>query len=600
MAKSVGIDLGSFSTKILGLENAGKGYRILNFRDVPVPAEVGEGSVAQSIAAAFKEQRLGRDSVVMGLDAHGSVIREISVPFKSEDQIRKIIKYESESHLFSFGIDEVIVDFVKIRENPESSDLIIIAVVKEILAEKLRSVEEAYVDPVTADIDLLAHYNSVCLTPYPEENEAFALLDIGFKSMKLMVIEDGKPVQLRGMRGGFASIISAIAQEANMSVAAAEAKVRERLPLIADALPPDADPMADELVVVEDDDDEIGTEVADISRGREELEDEFLAARMAHFRKLVVREVNRSLARIPTKQPVKLLLLTGGGSTIPGISETIRNGTGITAQRFDILNYVDHPFEEDEVDRIEPFISAPLGLAVKPLGGDASGTQFRREEYAFQKRFEQVKIPLTLCLTLLLGFLVLVWYSFNVQYKYRKEEYDIVNWHLLNTLANGMKEPAFQTYVDAKDVDEAGNARVMLRKLSKKRFGRHKRIFALMKTARVSAEREMGKMSESDQFFCAYETWNETFQRIGAMQKRVSSDLTPIIPSIRFDQNGANGNFILRNAESEHDPLYDAFKASKLLEPVPAKNTEAYELPDDKDATILKLQQFNLRDKKRR
>ena len=52
--------------------------------------------------------------------------------------------------------------------------------------------------------------------------------------MKLMVIEDGKPVQLRGMRGGYSSIISAIARETQMNPATAEAKVRERLPFIAD------------------------------------------------------------------------------------------------------------------------------------------------------------------------------------------------------------------------------------------------------------------------------------------------------------------------------------------------------------------------------
>lgn len=599
MAKSVGIDLGSFSTKIVGLENAGKGYRITHFSDDPIPATVEDGSIAQHIAGRFKDHRLSRDSVVMGLDAHGSIIRESTVDFTADETIRKTIKFHSEQYLFSYGIDEVIVDYVKIREHAERSDVVVIAVIKNILAEKLRSVEEAYVDPIMADLDLLAHYNSLSLTPYPDEHAAFALLDIGYKSMKLMVIENGKPVQLRGMRGGYSSIISAIAGETQMSPSMAEAKVRERLPFIADALPDDSEIGADDIVVVEDDDDDLGGEVADISRGREELEDEFLAARMVQFRKRVVREVNRSLARIQTQTPVNLLLVTGGGSTIPGITDSIARDTGIEVQRFDILNYVAHPFNEEEVAAVEPFISAPLGLALKPIGGDKSGTQFRQEEYAFQKRFEQIKVPLTLCLMLLLGFLVLVWFNFNKKYKNRLSEYDVMNWHTVHTLANVLKEPDFQKFVDKRQVDQAGNARVRLSKLSKKnRFRRHKRLLSLMKMSRTAAEREMGKMSETDQRVCAYEMWNEAFSRIAMVQKKTGSDLSPIIPSVRVDQNGVNGNFILRDGQRETPILYDVFRESDILEPKPARNRETYK--DIPGATILKLQEFPIRGKKRR
>ena len=94
MAKSVGIDLGSFSTKILGLENAGKGYRITHFSDDPIPATVEDGSIAQHVAGRFKDHRLSRDSVVMGarrarLD-HSRDIRAVQVGRHDpqDDQVR--------------------------------------------------------------------------------------------------------------------------------------------------------------------------------------------------------------------------------------------------------------------------------------------------------------------------------------------------------------------------------------------------------------------------------------------------------------------------------------------------------------------------------
>ena len=176
-------------------------------------------------------------------------------------------------------------------------------------------------------------------------------------------------------------------------------------------------------------------------------------------------------------------------------------------------------------------------------------------------------MPLTLCLMLLLGFLVLVWYNFNEQYKLRLKEYDVMTWHTVNTLANQLKEPDFQRFVDKKRPDKSGNPRVTLRKLSKKnRFRRHKKLYSLMKSSRTAAEREMGKISESDQHFCAYDTWNETFVRLQEFQKKAGGNLTPIVPSVRFDQTGASGNFILRDGQRENPLLSGRVQELRALE----------------------------------
>ncbi|MBN2492211.1 MAG: pilus assembly protein PilM [Planctomycetes bacterium] len=561
MARSIGLDLGSHSVKILGLETAGKRFRITRFVDRVLPRTVEEGDATAVVARAFKELKLPRDLVVMGFDAYASILREMTVPFRNPDQIRKIIRYESEGQLFSFGIDEVVVDFVKVRENPDSSDLIVVAVVKQLLAERLRTVESAYVDPISVDLDLLAHYNALAITPYPEQHPTLGLLDVGYKSTKLLVVEKGRPVLLRGTRVGLGSIVAAVQQETGLGLVAAEDKVAGRLAALAEALEvPDA---GDDLMVVLGDDEEL-PEASDLHRGPDDLEDELVADKTAAVRAKVVREVNRSLAGLKTAAPVELLLLTGGGARIPGLARALTTSLGIETRPFDILSHVDHPFAAEERAAVEPFVPVAIGLALKQLGKNASGTEFRREELAFQKRFEQVKVPLTICLGLMLMFLGLVFYRFRSEYKLRRQEYDILTWQIVNTLANVMQERPFLKYVDENARDENGNPRVVLERIRSERLGRHRKLRGDLRSLREDLNRELGKLSDTEEHRCALDTWNEVCQRLRAAHEALGTDLSPIVPYIRFDQDGANCNLIVRDYP-DVEALQRAFAASDKL-----------------------------------
>ena len=602
MARSVGIDLGSHSVKIVGIETHGKNVRITRFQDRALPRTTEEGSATQLIAEMFKELKLPRDLVTLGFDAYASVIRKLSVPFKNPDQIRKIIKYESEGQLFSFGIDEVVIDFVKIRENLDSSDLIVVAVVKQLLAEKLKVVEEAYVDPVLADLDLLGHFNSLALTPYLEEHPSLALLDIGYKSSKLIVVQDGRPVLLRGMRVGMSSVVNAIQQETTLNLQAAETKVLERFPVVARALEARAEDgaaAADDVVVVLQDDEDL-PEPSDLDRSREDLEDELLVEKTDAVRIKLVREVQRTLAGLTSTRPADLLLLTGGGSLIPGLSRALETSLNLEVKPFNVLDHVEHPFSEDERAAAEPFISAAIGLAAKNVGRDASATNFRREELAFQKRFEQIKVPLTLCLGLLLVFLGLVFWRFRSDYKLRAQEYDQLNWQVLNMVANGWKEPSFQRYVDSTRKDENGNPVVLLSEIKAPRFQRHLSIYRKLMETRRALNREMGQISGSDEHFCALNTWNELFKRLRLAQQKIGTDLSPILPYVRINQDGVNCNMILRDYEKELSEIQRAFEGSETLLMREARNFKAAKDVEGNDPRVLVRQQFDLKNKKAR
>lgn len=596
MAKAVGIDLGSHALKIAAVENHGKAFRLTQFFDQPVPRTPEEGTTTRLAAHAFKELKLPRDTVTLGFDAYAAIVREMTVPFKNPDQIRKIIKFESEGQLFSFGIDEVVIDFVRVRENPDSSDLVVLAVVKDLLAEKLRVLEDAYVDPLSVDIDLLAHFNTLSITPYPDENQCLVLVDIGYKATKIMVVESGKPVLLRGLRAGMGSIVSAVQHETALALPAAEAKVMKRLPEVAGELTVEG---PDEEVMVVLPDDEDMPDASDIERSREDLEDELLIAKTAAVRARIVREINRSLAGLNTEHPPEIILVTGGGSRLPGMLEAIEETLEMPTRLFKPLDHVEHALSDEQCEAAEPFASAAIGLALKQIGADASGTEFRREELAFRKRFEQVKVPLIACLMLLLVFLGLVLYRFRSDYNLRSKEYDVLNWQVVHTLANKMEEPEFQRYVDPARKNRQGEPAVVLSRISKDRLNRHNKLRAKLRAVRKARDREMGQMSESDQHYCALDTWNEMFRCIVAAQRGMGTDLSPIIPYVRINEDGIDTNMIVRDSKHTYQ-LKLAFGKSELLEMGEPKTDAPAPDVDGENPRLLKQLRFTFQSAKKR
>ncbi|MFV1958869.1 MAG: hypothetical protein ACC662_05585, partial [Planctomycetota bacterium] len=74
-------------------------------------------AISTVIRGVFDTMKLPRDDVCAALGAGSTVFREIMVPFREEDQIRKVVKFEAENHLHSYAIEDVVVNWVKTGEN---------------------------------------------------------------------------------------------------------------------------------------------------------------------------------------------------------------------------------------------------------------------------------------------------------------------------------------------------------------------------------------------------------------------------------------------------------------------------------------------------
>ncbi len=175
MARGIGIEISDTRVRAVSIETAPRKIRILSFSEQPIgPADGKEGAAAgpadvpagipakgeappssakvEAIRKAVAQVNGGRGAVVAGIDSGEAIVRELSLPFKNEDQIRKTVAFELENLVHNYSIEDLVVDTFKTGETEKCTTLMAVAVPKKLLAEKLKLFEAANYLPVHPNV----------------------------------------------------------------------------------------------------------------------------------------------------------------------------------------------------------------------------------------------------------------------------------------------------------------------------------------------------------------------------------------------------------------------------------------------------------------
>ena len=127
MARSVGIELTDSSVKLLWLEQSGKKSKVLQFHEAPIPPDGDdswEARASRALREAFARSKIPRGHAVASIDSGEAILREISLPFKGDDQIRKTVRFEMESQIHNYTIEQLVVSHYKTGESEKGSLLL--------------------------------------------------------------------------------------------------------------------------------------------------------------------------------------------------------------------------------------------------------------------------------------------------------------------------------------------------------------------------------------------------------------------------------------------------------------------------------------------
>ncbi len=136
----VGIDVGSYAVKIVGLKS-GAMPRLEFFSVLIIPKEPDTGILADAIVRTLKDHNAARSSVYMVISGEFLNIRRISLPSMPLQEISDALRWQVKERI-PFDIDKATVDFKQIQDTQKEGtrktvEVLFIAAVKEEIEKKI-------------------------------------------------------------------------------------------------------------------------------------------------------------------------------------------------------------------------------------------------------------------------------------------------------------------------------------------------------------------------------------------------------------------------------------------------------------------------------
>lgn len=227
----VGLDIGSSYIKAVQLNETRSGYELELFDMLPLPPElIVESSIIDAIRVTeflrelIRKARIKAKNAVISISGHSSVIiKRISLPEMSEEELSESIKFEAEQYV-PFDIEDVNLDFQILgpKEEPGQMDVILVAVKKDVINEYVSVVKEAGLNTVIVDVDAFALENMYGINYEIEPGRNVALVNIGASTMNMNILKGGVSVFTRDSSIGSNIHTDALQKEFNITYEEAE------------------------------------------------------------------------------------------------------------------------------------------------------------------------------------------------------------------------------------------------------------------------------------------------------------------------------------------------------------------------------------------
>jgi len=414
MVRTVGIDPGEHAVKVVELDGSYRKTRLLRVHtEVLTAGAVRADAVASAARTALDSGMKGE--VYLGHPCREAVLRVIDLPFRGRDAIKKVVKAEVEGEIQGYSVDDMIVDFHEIGAGLEGGTRVLVASVpKEGLRSQLTALTAQSIEPEAVDLDTMALWRAAdwagAFEDLSEESArapghapVTAVIDLGSRSVRVLMVEGTQLVEMRALRIGDTSVVEDLARRNGIGMdAAREAMLActatggDHTVTVEEALPaatgeavegaPPAAPRTREVTVT-----------------RKEVE-----AAQAAFLQRLSREIVRHLTSTGRASRIDKLWITGGMCRMAGVTAMLKEVFGIDPQELDLLGKLHHELDPEVAQQLGPRLATAIGLALAKFGGP-SGFNLRQEDLAFTRGFERIKFPLAI--TCMIGLLALFVYG---------------------------------------------------------------------------------------------------------------------------------------------------------------------------------------------
>jgi type IV pilus assembly protein PilM len=294
----IGLDIGSMSIRAVETSRGKNGPAITNLGHAPLPRGAVQGGVVQddkAVTAALKQlwatTKFRSREVVLGVANPQIVVREMSVSNLPDREMRRSLPFQVGDAL-PLPVERSVLDFCPL-ENPGGNKTVrglLIAAPKDAVLTAVHAIERAGLHVARVDLASFALLRAASHLDAKVE----AIADIGAQSTSMVVHVDGEPLIVRTVPRGGAEITELIASRLGVTVAEAES-LKCRVGLRTEEGPATAEVVQEAV-------------------------------------RPLIGEIRSSFAYLTAGERqtrVSRLVLSGGGSLLPGLVETLAGQLGV-------------------------------------------------------------------------------------------------------------------------------------------------------------------------------------------------------------------------------------------------------------------------------
>ncbi len=235
MAKSklaVGLDIGSSSVKLVQLREKKGGYALQAFGVSKLPPEtivdgalMNSAAVVQAIQDLVAEHNVKAREVAIGVRGHSVIIKKISLPRMSQEELDESIQWEAEQYI-PFDVKDVNIDTQILTPAGDAAgqmDVLLVAAKKDMINDYTSVCAEAGLAASVVDVDAFAVQNAYEASYEPPPGETMVLINVGAAVTNINILANGTTTFTRDVTMGGNSFTEEIQKQLNISYDEAEA-----------------------------------------------------------------------------------------------------------------------------------------------------------------------------------------------------------------------------------------------------------------------------------------------------------------------------------------------------------------------------------------
>lgn len=302
---AVGLDIGATAVRAAEISSGphGGAVELLHYAEFPLPANavregevVDHATVTQALKSMWSQGGFSTKDVIMGVGNQRVAVRPMSLPRVPMADLQASLAFQVQESL-PMPVDEAVLSFLPTYEQQSdmgiSWDGLLVAAWKEGVMTNVRAVEAAGLRPMVIDLSGFALVRAMARGSLA--TGTVAMVDIGARITTVVVATDGAPRFVRVLSTGAQDLTETLARSASINLEDAERLLRQH-----------------------------GLAVVNLP--------DFQAAAgpFGDSSKSLIEGIRSSIAFYSQNNPtipVQVVVLTGGGATVPGLGQTIASAT---------------------------------------------------------------------------------------------------------------------------------------------------------------------------------------------------------------------------------------------------------------------------------